>query len=93
MKDVIELLLQKKATLEADCEAEKVLACEKIDADYAERSEKIDALLETAGYVLPVEEPAEPVEVETVEEVAEEVAENNSADVETLATESKPVVY
>ena len=65
MKDVIELLLQKRATLDADREAEKVLACEKIDAEYNERSEKIDALLETAGYIPPVEEPAD---IETVEE-------------------------
>lgn len=67
MKDVIELLLSKKATLDADKEAEKALACEKIDADYAERSAKIDALLDTAGYIPPVVE--EPAEVEPVEEV------------------------
>ena len=73
MKDVIDLLLSKKATLEADREAEKVLACEKIDKEYAERSETIDALLDKAGYIPPVEEPAE---VETVVEVAaDEVAE------------------
>ena len=66
MKDVIELLLSKKATLDADKEAEKALACAKIDEEYAERAEKIVELLNTAGYVEPVEEPAE---VEPVEEV------------------------
>ena len=69
MKDVIDLLLQKKSTLDADREAEKAFACEKIDAEYAERSDKIDTLLETAGYIPPVEEPAT---VEPVEEVTAE---------------------
>ena len=70
MKDVIDMLLQKQATLEADKAAEKALACEKIDAEYAERSEKINALLDMAGYVPPVEEVAE---TEIVEEAAAEV--------------------
>lgn len=74
MKDVIEMLLQKQATLEADKEAEKALACEKIDAEYAERSDKIAALLDMAGYVPPVEEvtdeqPDQQAEVETVDTV------------------------
>lgn len=69
MQDVIELLLQKKATLDVDREAEKALACEKIDAAYAERSEKIDALLDTAGYVPPVvEEPDEQLDEQLVEQ-------------------------
>ena len=67
MKDVIEILLQKQATLEADKAVEKALACEKIDTDYAERSDKISALLDMAGYVAPVEEPAD--EIAPVEEV------------------------
>lgn len=69
MKEVIDLLLSKKATLDADKEAEKALACEKIDADYAERSAKIDALLDTAGYIPPVEE--EPADCELVNETAD----------------------
>ena len=78
MKDVIELLLSKKATLDADREAEKALAIEKIDAEYAERSEKIDALLETAGYIPPVEEPAEPEPVEEVTADTETPAKGNT---------------
>lgn len=74
MKDVIDMLLVKQAALEADKEAEKALACEKIDAEYAERADKITALLDMAGYVAPVveEAAAEPVEEEHVE--AEPVA-------------------
>ena len=86
MKDVIDLLLSKKATLEADKEAEKAIACEKIDAEYAERSEMIDALLEKVGYVPPVEEPAA---VETVEEVAEE----ETADAPAIETAGVQTVY
>lgn len=79
MKDVIEMLLQKKANLTADCEAEKALALEEIDAKYAERSGKIDALLDLAGYVPPVvavEEEADGEAVETVAAVEESVAES-----------------
>ena len=74
MKDVIDLLLTKQATLEADKEAEKARACEKIDAEYAERSETINALLDRAGYVPTVETVDEPVE-EVAEESTENVAE------------------
>ncbi len=73
MKDVIEMLLHKQETLEADKEAEKALALEKIDAEYAERSDKITALLEMAGYVPPVVE-------ETDEQAAETVAESVEAE-------------
>lgn len=69
MKDVIELLLNKQASIEADKEAEKALACEKIDAEYAERADKIAKLLDTAGYVPPVEEAAEPIEQEAEIEI------------------------
>lgn len=63
MKDVIEMLLQKQSTIETDKEAEKALAIERIENEYAARSEKIVALLDMAGYVPPVEEPdAEPDE-------------------------------
>lgn len=75
MQEVIDLLLQKQATLETDKEAEKALACEQIEKDYAERSDKIEKLLEMAGYEKPVEEPAsEPVEEVTSD--AESPAEN-----------------
>lgn len=77
MKDVIEMLLNKQATLEADREAEKALACEKIDADYADRAGKITALLDMAGYEPPVVvETDEQAVIEPVTEEAETVAEN-----------------
>lgn len=47
MQDVIDLLLQKKENLRADLERE-----------YAERESKINALLDMAGYIPPVEETA-----------------------------------
>lgn len=58
-QDVIEILLQKKVTLR-----------EEIEREYAERSQKIDALLEMAGYQ---EEVAE--EVEETEEAQGEIGE------------------
>lgn len=74
MKDVIEMLLSKQATLEADKEAEKALACEKIDAEYSERAGKISAMLDMAGYVPPVSvETDELDEMDDVIEQAEEV--------------------
>ena len=56
MQDVIEMLLRKQSTLEADKEAEKAAAVERIENEYAERSARIDALLDMAGYVKPVVE-------------------------------------
>lgn len=54
--DIIELLLTKKATLR-----------EELEREFAERSAKIDLLLETVGYVPPVEEEtAEQADGETV---------------------------
>lgn len=79
MKDVIEMLLMKQAALEADREAEKALACEKIDAEYSDRADKITALLDMAGYEPPVvEEVTEPVTetVEPVQTCAEPVTES-----------------
>jgi hypothetical protein len=70
MKDVIEMLLDKQATLEADKEAEKALACEKIDAEYAERAGKISAMLDLAGYEPPVlVETDETTELDELDEV------------------------
>lgn len=64
MQDVIDMLLQKQSTLEAEKEAEKAAAVERIESDYTARAEKITALLDLAGYVPPVvedvgEQPAE----------------------------------
>ena len=65
-QDVIDILLQKKVTLR-----------EEIEREFAERSQKIDALLEMAGYQEEVEEVAEEVaeEVEEIEEAQEEIVE------------------
>lgn len=76
MKDVIDLLLEKQATLEADREAEKALAIEKIEAEYADRETKINALLDMAGYVKPTEE-----------EVAEDLTDATSVEVAETAPE------
>lgn len=88
MKEVIDMLLQKQASLEADKEAEKALACEKIDEAYAERSVKIASLLEMAGYV-PTVDVEENAECETVEEVAEE----ETADAPAIETAGVQTVY
>lgn len=85
MQDVIAILLQKQATLEADKEAEKALAVEKIEADYAERGNKIAALLDMAGYEPPaVEETPEQADAETVAETVETPAENVAACVQQI---------
>lgn len=47
MQDIIDMLLQKKADLR-----------EEIEREFAARNQKIDALLELAGYIPPVEEIA-----------------------------------
>jgi hypothetical protein len=47
MQDIIYLLLQKKADLRAE-----------IEREFAARNQKIDALLDLAGYIPPVEESA-----------------------------------
>lgn len=54
MKDVIDMLLLKQATLDEDCEYAKMVECEKIDKAFAERKEKIKSLLDMAGYEPPV---------------------------------------
>lgn len=85
MKDVIEMLLSKQATIEADKEAEKALACEKIDAEYAERSGKISAMLDLAGYEPPVltetDELDESDDVGTQAEEAQEYVTAQNVDV------------
>lgn len=61
--DIIEMLLQKKATLR-----------EELEREFAERNAKIDGLLEMAGYVPPVEEAPEVAEEATGEVNSEAVA-------------------
>lgn len=85
-KDIIDILLQKKSTLEADREAEKALACERIDAEYADRAGKIDGLLDMAGYVPPVieEAPEAAAEAEAVENTPTEAERENVAQTSTM---------
>lgn len=54
MQEIIEMLLIKKQNLRADLERE-----------YAERERKINALLDMAGYIPPVEEKETGIEYET----------------------------
>ena len=71
-KDIIELLLKKKANLR-----------EELEREYAEREAKIDTLLTAAGYEPPVvEEVATDEEILDVEEVAEVVEETAEVSVE-----------
>lgn len=74
MKDVIEMLLSKKATLEEDCEFAKQVEIERIENEFAERKQKINALLDLAGYVEPVEEPVETDELTEESEASAPVA-------------------
>lgn len=71
-EEIIKILLDKKANLNADKEAELNAFVEELDAKYSDREEQIDKLLADAGYVEPVEE-----EVNN-EEVVEEVQENTT---------------
>ena len=73
-EEIVEKLNEKKAGIEAE-KAEAVrIAMEKIDADFAEKVERINKSLEGLTVVEEVEIPdEEPV----AEEVAEEVVENN----------------
>lgn len=70
MQDVIKLLLDKKATSTADCEAEKAAAIAEIESRYSERLEKIENLLIMAGYEEPeeTEQEAEEITEETDEQ-------------------------
>lgn len=68
-EDIIKLLLEKKANINTDKEAELNAFVEELDAKYSEREEKINELLKGAGYVEPVEE---------VEEAVEEVQNNST---------------
>lgn len=67
--EIIELLLQKKAGLDATKELEMQAALEAIEQKYAEQSAKIDGMLDMAGYVEPVVEPV--VEAEQTVEASE----------------------
>ena len=68
-EDVIELLLTKKANLR-----------EELEREFAERSAKIDALLDMAGYVPPVEEVTE-----------EQAASEAETETETVCANEQPI--
>ena len=77
-EEIIKILLEKKANLITDKEAEKNIILSELDAKYAEREEQIAKLLDDAGYVEPVEEVSADEEVtEATEEVNNETAEEN----------------
>lgn len=79
-EEIINILLDKKANLNADKEAELNAFAQELDAKYAEREEQIQKLLDDAGYVEPVVEEAIEETVEEAEPVAEEVVEEAQAE-------------
>ena len=64
MQDIIDMLLEKKKSLR-----------EEIEREFEARNSKIDALLDLAGYVPPVEEIAD----EAADETETEGEENSAA--------------
>ena len=77
--EIIDLLLQKKATLNEAKELEKNEALAAIELKYAEQSVKLDDMLNMAGYVEPVVEEVEEVEeTEATEEVVGELSDAES---------------
>lgn len=68
-QDIIEILLEKKANLNADKEAKFNQLLAELDAEFAKREETINNMLNEAGYIAPVEEEV------VAEVVTEEVAE------------------
>ena len=83
--EIINILLEKKANLAADKEAELNAFAAELDAKYAEREEKINRLLDDAGYV----ECVDVDEVEVVGEI-EEVGEAVEETVEEVVEETQP---
>lgn len=65
-KEIIDILLEKKANLNADKEAELNEFKIELDIKYQEREEKINKMLDDAGYEEPVEEEVEQVENQEV---------------------------
>lgn len=88
--DIIETLLQKKANLTAEKERRMQEALEAVELEFADTANKIDSMLDMAGYVEPVveEEPVEevPVDGECVEESAECAEEQAGEVVEAVAS-------
>lgn len=83
--DIIELLLQKKASLDEEMELEIEIAISEVKAKYAERSDKINGMLDLAGYVEPVQEP----EVEAEELVGDEVGEETDGVIDEAVNETE----
>ena len=72
MKDIIDLLLQKREDLHASKEKAIAEALVKIDDEYADRERDINAMLDLAGYTDPVvdDTPIMDDEAPVVDEVA-----------------------
>lgn len=69
--DVVELLLNKKAGINDEREKKIAAAIEEINREFESRENKIDALLQMAGYVAPIAEPIK--ETQPAEQVVEQV--------------------
>lgn len=67
-QEIIDILLVKKANLNAEKEAELDAFMAELDVKYQEREAKINKMLDEAGYVEPVEEVELTAEVETTNE-------------------------
>ena len=73
-QQIIELLLQEKASLDSAMALEIEVAVNEIKSKYAEHSEKVDTMLSLAGYVKPViDEELEAIDAEVVTETVDEV--------------------
>lgn len=71
-QDIINKLLEMKANLNADKEVELNAFMNELEIKFAEREEKINKMLDDAGYVAPVEK--------VVEEEAQVVETTNDED-------------
>lgn len=84
LEDVIELLLEKKAGINDEREQKIAAAVAEINREFESRETKIDALLETAGYVPPVAEPiAEVQPEERAEPESEQIVEDLTQTIKT----------
>lgn len=93
-QQIIELLLQEKASLDSAMALEIEVAVNEIKSKYAEHSEKVDTMLSLAGYVKPViDEELEAIDAEVVTETVDEVVDETVDEVvdETVETADEVV--
>lgn len=88
MKDIIDLLLQKREDLHASKEKAIAEALVKIDDEYADRERDINAMLDLAGYTDPVVDDT-PIMDEAP--VVDEVAHDTEAAPELAPTTDEPM--